>query len=482
MGTSSVKMILIDETGAMKAESNIEYEVQEPAPGWKEIDPEVWFQATEKGLKELLSGIKSVNIAGIGITGQMHTTVFINREGNSIRPAIMWNDVRTKDYINRLKQRITDISSIAHISKIISTGSPAVNLLWLKENEPENFQKIHKFLIGPDYLVYRLTGSISTDYCESSTSSMYNMLTDQWSEEMLSLLDFPAEILPEIKGSGCIAGKITKEIAKKFGLNEQVKVIVGTGDNPAAAISTGCLIGKYPVLSLGTSGVFMIPTDKVDFSKKGKNIKFSLDGREIMTLVQGVVQSAGSSINWWLKKILGTENIAEIMNPDSLKNAGQEELIFYPHLVGDKTLFADPYLRGAFLGLGTDTTKEDMCVAVLEGISFGIKQTVEGMQVDKCQLEGLRVTGGGAKNELWMQLLSDLLQVTVQQLDGTTGAGLGIALLAGQSCGNIGNLEKLSASLIRIKKVFYPNKEKGIYYQRKYERYCKIYDALKLIG
>lgn len=480
MGTSSVKLILIDQNGKTLSQSGIEYEVAQPKVGWKEIDPEIWYQAARDGLKQLLQGFDSSLVGGIGITGQMHTVVFIDEDGNSIRPALMWNDVRTAEMIIGLKEKIKAIPPISHISGIVSTGSPAANLLWLKENEPEHFARMKHFLIGPDYLVYRLTGAISTDYCEASTSSLYNLEKEEWSEEMRKIIGLPASVYPPVRGSGTVAGVVKKELRDEFSFTEDTKVIVGTGDNPAAAISTGCLIGNYPVLSLGTSGVFVIPREKTDFSRKGKNIKFSMDGEEIVTLVQGVVQSVGSTVDWCMKKVLKTEDFAKEMAAIN-ENHGSRNLIFYPHLVGDKTIYADPNLRGAFIGLGTEVSREDMIVAVLEGICFAVKEVIEEMKVDKKSLNPLKVTGGGAKNKLWMQMLSDILQVRIEQLSGNVGAGLGMALLAGKSCGNIENLSEVSERLICVQKTFEPGVEKKSYYKDKYRRYRKIYRAMKEI-
>ena len=223
----------------------------------------------------------------------------------------------------------------------------------------------------------------------------------------------------------------------------------------------------------------MIPRQKADFSRKGKNIKFSIDGKEILTLVQGVTQSAGSSIDWWMKKILKTENLGKEM--EAAKDNCSSSLIFYPHLVGDKTIYADPYLRGAFIGLGTEIKREDMIAAVMEGICFAVKEIVDEMKISRESLNPLKVTGGGAKNNMWMQMLANILQVRIEQLDGNTGAGLGMALLAGQSCGNIRNLSEISDNLMHIKKIFVPDEAKTEFYERKYRRYRRIYHAIKEI-
>lgn len=481
IGTSSVKLLLMEETGMILKQESEEYKVSQPQYGWKEIEPELWFEAVKKGMKRLLALIDGRKVKGIGITGQMHTTIFIDKNGSSIRPAIMWNDMRTKEMISDLKKEINSCDEISYISKIISTGSPASNLYWMKKKEMEQFQKIKKFLIGPDYIVWRLTGNFGTDYCEASTSSLFDLTKREWSPAMRNIIGLPEEIYPEVRGSGEIVGYLKKELTEEWNLSDDVKIIAGTGDNPAASISTGCLGGTYPVLSLGTSGVLMASREKTDFEAKGKNILFSIDGKEIYILVQGTVQSAGGSYSWFTKEILKADNFYEESKNIDISNLGKGDLIFYPHLVGEKTIYADSSIRGAFLGLGTDVTRKDMVLAVMEGICFGVKELTEKMNFTKEQLSGIRVIGGGAKSDVWMQILADILNTKVQQLDGTVGSAYGMALLAGYSCGKFSSVKEMSQKAVRVKQVFYPEKNHVQRYDEKYQKYKKIYQAMKLI-
>lgn len=474
VGTSSAKVTIINEVGLIIGESSKAYRISEPYPGWKEIDPDTWMKAVDEAMEELIGSIKSDKISGIGVTGQMHTVVFIGKNGKSVRPALMWNDTRTSEIIPELKCRIRGCTEISHLSHIISTGSPAANLLWLKEHEPHNFEKISKFIIGPDYIVYRLTGKVQTDYCEASTSSLFNLLKKEWAPEIRRMLDFPEDIYPEIRGAGEIAGEVLPYWSEKYGLNKNVKVIVGTGDNPAAAISTGCLSGGYPVLSLGTSGVLMVPKKKTNMEAKGKNIIFSLDKKNIYTLVQGVVQSCGSSMNWWIQDILNSNDIKKEADIDEFK---ENNLLFYPHLTGDKTIYAEPMLRGAFLGLGTDTTRKEMTFAVMEGIAFGIRQLMEEMQISTGVRNELPVTGGGSGNPVWMQILADILNIKTTQLESAAGAGYGIALAAAWAVMGV-PMGELLKDTVNIKKIFSPDEKAVKYYDKKYRHYCKIHDAL----
>lgn len=481
IGTSSAKLLLVDQQGMITKSNSRSYEITEEKPGWKEIDPEIWMKAVEDGLSELLQGIDTMDVKSIGVTGQMHTIVFLDEKGNSIRPALMWNDTRTASMVSEIKEKISNTKEISYIANIISTGSPAMNLLWLKENETENFSKIKQFLIGPDYIVFRLTGTYQTDYCEASTSSLCDLKQGKWSSKMRELLGLKEEIYPEIRGAGEIAGTLLPKYQEKYGFHNQVKVIVGTGDNPAAAISTGCLTKNIPVLSLGTSGVMMFPKEQITFQSKGKNILFSIDGKQKSVLVQGVVQSCGNSLSWWIEKIHQTKDYdGEIKNVD-IAHLGESSVIFYPHLTGDKTIYADPDLRGCFIGIGTDTTRTDLTIAVIEGICFAIKQLITAMDIPSERLMDLHVTGGGAKNDIWMQILADVLQTSVVQMENNTGAAYGIALLAGSSVTKNSSIEQIADQTLTVKKKFLPGKYNAELYDKKYKRYRKIYEALERI-
>lgn len=482
IGTSSAKVLLMDENGNVRQDSSMDYTVLESRPGWKEIEPETWMQAVEKALNEILQDIDRQYVESIGVTGQMHTVVMLDKEGRSVRPALMWNDTRTSGILDEVKDKIRLTRDVAYIANVISTGSPAINLYWFKKNEPERFKEMKKFLIGPDYIVYRLTGKYQTDYCEASTSSLFDLNNRKWSSEIREILGFPGEIYPEVKGSGEVAGTIKKKWADKFGLRQDVKVMVGTGDNPAAAISTGCFAKRYPVLSLGTSGVLMVPKDKIEFDAKGKNILFSIDGKTVSVLVQGVVQSCGNSFAWWTKNVLQTDHFDEETKDVNINRLGESSVIFYPHLTGDKTIYANPHLRGGFLGIGTECSRRDMTIAVMEGICFGVKQLAQAMGIEHAIADGLRVIGGGSKNDVWMQILADVLNVKIIQLKSTSGgAGYGIALTAAVNAGTGMTMEDIIKKTVVSGKEYLPRKYNVSLYEKKYKRYIKIYEAMEMV-
>lgn len=481
LGTSAMKMVLTDSNKNILGQISEEYQAVQSQDGWSEIDPEIWFLAMEEGLKKILDGQNRKALAGIGVTGQMHTLIVLGEDGKVVRPAMMWNDTRTKTIISELKKEIIKFPEGDYLSKTISTGSPAANLYWIKKYEPQNLKKIKKFLIGPDYLVYCLTGSQVTDYCEASTSCLYKICKREWSEEMRNLIGLNKEAYPEIRGSAQSAGKILPEIAERFGLDSEVEVIVGTGDNPATAISTGCLGLGYPVISLGTSGVFMMPIEKPESQTKGKKILFSFDDIKYSFLVQGAVQCNGNTFDWWTRNIMEMKDFNKLTTDLDANKAAENELMFYPHLDGDKTIYADPELRGAFTGISLSTSQEDMFYAVIEGLCFGFRELAEKMKFPVGEYGSIKVVGGGAKSPVWLQTLANVLNISVEKMDGMIGPAFGIALLAAYKGKSISSLEQISEGNVKIECCFHPDKKAVAFCERKYQKYLRMCRGLKYI-
>ena len=481
MGTSGVKLLLMDEDQTLLSETHLEYELSRPREGWSEIDPAIWYEKTVEGLRQLLRGQNAKAVSAIGVTGQMHTLILLDEDGNSLRPAMLWNDKRTTDLIPMLRQALREDPDGAYLSGIVSTGSPAANLYWFSRKEPELFARCRRFLIGPDYLVYRLTGVQGTDFVEASTSSLYCISHREWSEPMKRLIGLPDSAWPSVRGSAEVVGTVMPELAAKLGLRDDVKVIAGIGDNPATAVSTGCLGLGYPVLSLGTSGVLMFPVKTMADASRGKIILCSMDGQSFSHLVQGVVQSTGEAISWWTRRVLGARDFGTLDGGIDAVLRKRSKVLFYPHINGDKTLFADPTLRGAFIGLGSENGPEDLYYAVIEGLCFAFRQLAEGMELPLRAHGVLKVVGGGARSDLWLQTLASALNVRVDRLAGNIGPGFGAALLAFAADHPGTSLEQLTASGLRVEFSFEPEAELADAMDEKYSRYLRIHDALKYI-
>ena len=484
LGTSSVKVCAVDADGIVVAEVSRSYKISSPTDGWREIDPELWWDAARAALAELLTASFAAGcaVACIGVTGQMHTLVPVGANGRAVRPALMWNDGRTVEMLPHVRARLLEAGA-THAARMVSTGSPAINLLWLKEHEPESFAKLDTFLIGPDWIVFKLTGVRGTDFCEASTSSLFDVDAHCWSEGVRVALGLPAHIYPPVRGSLVVAGVVRGVADSPLAALEGVPVITGTGDNPAAAYPTGCLTEGATVLSLGTSCVLMAERSPADRDRPGKTILFSLDGEHTVDLVQGVVQSCGSTRSWLIERLFGTD-FAKTDAAIDLGRSGAGELLFFPHMAGEKTLFADPTLRGALLGLMPETSRADLDLAVMEGIAYGVRELADAMGLLEAADTGIggprpipiRVIGGGSKSDVWMQVLADVLGRPMRRMEGGGGAGYGAALLARRA---VTGKEPRSAAVCGA--VFEPYAAAHTRHERAYRRYKRLLAAVRSV-
>lgn len=482
MGTSSMKLMVVDNELRVLARDSVDYHVTRSEDGWSEISPDAWYDGMINGLKRVLSQVDRSKISAIGVTGQMHSLVIIDENGKAIRPAILWDDMRTATLLPRLRTHMEQASVSDYNVNTLSTGSPAAGLFWLKEHEEENFERIKKFLIGPDYLVYRLTGNYGTDYCEASTSCMFDINSKSWSEQMMNVLGLRPEVFPTIRGSACPAGSILSSLAEQLLLRKDVQVITGTGDNAAAALALGCLHAGKTAISLGTSGVIMYGTEELSKIKKGKIIVFSPDGKNFMYIVQGVVQSTGNAVDWWVKEILGNPDLSKIDSMLQLSKPQNKQLLFYPHLAGDKTLHSDPLIRGAFIGLCTQTTACDMIRAVLEGISFAFRELSDGMGISITPSSEISVVGGGTRSVAWLQTLADTLGTNIVSMHNDVSPALGIAQLAlSTHVGGSSGASSYAGGHIKSRGTYRPNLRRYTELDKKFKKYLRLYHALKEI-
>lgn len=476
MGSSSTKLIMIDEQGNIIKQCREEYETNQPHECWKEINPEIWYAAVMNGFKVLLNNTDRSLVKSIGITGQMHTTTFLDSKGDVLRPAICWDDTRSYDLITELASVFRTYDDTKILAESLTTGCAASNLYWTKIFEPNIFDRISHLLIGPDYLVYKLTGCFCTDYCNASTSSLFDWSENTWSSNAMDLIGAPLSMLSHIKGASDTTQTIQPHIADSLGLNHDVRVTTATGDNAASAVAAGLFSRKCSMISLGTSGIVMFSRSTPDFNKKGKNILFSLDGQNFKTLVQGSLQTCGSGLRWWCNDICTTCD-SDIEYDSNHKINMKRPLIYYPYLSGDKTIYSDALLRGAFLGISSDTSRQSMTNAILEGISFGLKQLIEELEIPEENLNEILVNGGGSSSNSWLQLIANVLNTTVLKKENTSAA-YGVALIAAQN--NEYTLSTITPHACQNTRVFAPEST-GVNYDILYEMYKRVYKAMATI-
>jgi len=477
LGTSSVKLLLMQSDGKILSSVSKDYPVSYPKPGWSEQNPEDWLRQSLAGLAELLETepADKSQIRGIGIGGQMHGLVALDEHDNVIRPAILWNDGRTEQetvYLNTVigTEKLSDCTG-----NIAFAGFTAPKILWMQKNEPEKFKAIRKIMLPKDYLVYKLTGAFTTDVSDASGMLLLDVKNRMWSEEMLKICGIDEEMLPEIRESYEIAGYLKKEIQESLGLSGAVVVVAGAGDNAAAAVGTGTVENGSCNISIGTSGTVFIACD--DFTIGENHAIHAFGHANGRYHLMGCMLSAASCLKWWLEDILKTNDYRA--EQQEIKGTGDNPVYFLPYLMGERTPHNDPNVRGAFLGLSLDTTRAQMVEAVLEGVSFALKDSMEIAKSLGIDIKKTTLCGGGAKSPIWREILANILDVEIEILETEEGPALGGAILAAVACGEYASVEDAAKAIVKVKETVLPDPEKALAYRKKYEVFRSLYPAIK---
>ena len=475
LGTSAVKLLLMDEKGNIKKIVSKEYKLYFPHPGWSEQKPEDWFKQVIIGIKELISDCNKESVAGISFGGQMHGLVLLDDKDNVIRPAILWNDGRTKEETDYLNNVIGKDKLSEYTSNIAFTGFTAPKILWVRKNEPDNFKKINKIMLPKDYLVYRLSGVFSTDYSDASGMLLLDVKNKRWSKEMLDICGITEKKLPKLYESYEVVGNLKSDIAKELGLTEKVKIIAGAGDNAAAAIGTGTVGDGSCNISLGTSGTIFIASKK--FGVDENNALHSFAHADGNYHLMGCMLSAASCNKWWSEEILKTNNYSE--EQKAITKLGENNVYFLPYLMGERSPHNDPMARAMFMGMSMDTTREDMTQAVLEGVAYALRDSLEVARSLGIKIERTKICGGGAKSPLWKKMIANILNLKVDIIESEEGPALGAAVLAAVGCGEYANVEEAVNKLINIVETIEPEYELIEKYDKGYEKFRRIYPCVK---
>ena len=477
LGTSSVKLLLMDELGVIHQQVTREYPLEFPQPGWSQQAPEDWKDAVLSGLQELTANCDKRQIAGIGTGGQMHGLVVLDRDDNVIRPAILWNDGRTAaqvDYLNGVigKQKLS-----AWTANIAFAGFTAPKILWMRENELENFARIAKIMLPKDYVNYVLTGVHCCDYSDASGMLLLDVAHKRWSKEMLDLCGITEAQMPALFESYETVGTLKPEIAQLLGFPQDVKVCAGAGDNAAAAVGTGVVGDGGCNISLGTSGTVFISSKKfgVDVSNALHAYAHADGGYHLM----GCMLSAASCNKWLMDDILRTKDYAGEQAPITDDKLGTNHVYFLPYLMGERSPINDTNARGAFIGMSMDTSRADMTQAVLEGVAFAIRDSVEVAKSLGIPLESSMLCGGGAKSPLWRRILANVLNMPLTIPASEQGPGMGGAMLAMVACGAYASVAEVCQKLVTVSETVAPDPEIAARYEARYRQFRLIYPALK---
>ena len=474
LGTSSVKLLLVEEGGEILASATRTYEVEYPRPGWSQQNPEDWLAATLDGLRELLADRDAGAVRGLGVGGQMHGLVALDDRDQVLRPAILWNDGRTEREVEYLNETVGREFLSAHTANIAFAGFTAPKILWMKKHEPELYGRIAKVMLPKDYLVYMLTGIHATDVSDASGMLLLDVEHRCWSREMCEKCGVDMLWLPKLFESSEAVGKLKPCYEQELGLRN-VTVCAGAGDNAAAAVGTGTVGEGACNLSLGTSGTLFISSEK--FRVDEHNALHAFCHADGGYHLMGCMLSAASCVSWWLKLLGVWDFEAEMAGLE--RKLGCNGVYFLPYLMGERSPLNDVNARGTFTGMTMDTVRGDMTLAVLEGVSFALRDSVEVARRLGLELTRSKVCGGGAKNRLWLRILASVLNMELEVPAVEEGPAMGGALLAAVACGTYTSVAQAAAAVVSTRETISPEPELVQLYEERYQTFRTLYPALK---
>lgn len=480
LGTSAVKLILINQTGTIVEEVSKSYPLIHEKSGYSEQEPEQWVEKTREGLAELVSKFNGnvADIEGISYSGQMHGLVLLDESHNVLRNAILWNDVRTTAQCKQIydvvgKERLLDITKNPALE-----GFTLPKILWVKENEPELFAKAKVFLLPKDYLRYRMTGKIHSEYSDAAGTLLLNVGEKKWSTEICQLLELNEELCPPLVESHECVGTLTAEFSRQTGLLPETKVFAGGADNACGAIGAGILTEGTTLCSVGTSGVVLSYEERNNRDFAGK-VHYFNHGKESAFYTMGVTLAAGYSLSWFKEVFAEHESFEQLLDGIDEVPVGANGLLFTPYLAGERTPYADPTIRASFIGMEGAHTKKDFARAVVEGITFSLHESIEIFRESGKDIEQITSIGGGAKNETWLQIQADIFNTKVVKLQSEQGPGIGAAILAAYGAGWSSTLQGIADLFVHQANVYEPIKENVEKYKELFSLYQDVYKQTK---
>ena len=490
LGTSGTKTVLFDRAGSALASATIEYPLYQPQNGYAEQDPDDWWNTAAGTIRMVLekSGVDSAEVKGIGISGQMHGLVMLDKDGKVIRRSIIWCDQRTAKECAEITEKVGRERLIEITANPALTGFTASKILWVRNNEPENYARCAKILLPKDYVRYKLTGEFATEVSDASGMQLLDVPNRCWSDEVLEKLEIDKNLLAKVYESPEVTGRVTAEAAALTGLAEGTIVVGGAGDNAAAAVGTGVVEDGKAFTTIGTSGVVFAHSSTVSIDPKGRVHTFccAVPGQ---WHIMGVTQGAGLSLKWFRDNFCESEKETAaqmgvdpyyLMDKEAEQSPiGANRLLYLPYLMGERTPHLDPDCRGVFFGLSAIHQKRDLLRAVLEGVAYSLndcKNIIGGMGVP---VSDMMACGGGGTSRIWRQMLADLYGCEVKTAANREGPALGVAILAMVGAGEYASVPEACRAIIRTDKVQAPIPENSAKYAPFYQLYTELYPALK---
>ncbi|GIV09466.1 MAG: xylulokinase [Fimbriimonadales bacterium] len=480
LGTSGVKALLIDERGAVVASASESYPLHTPQPLWAEQDPNDWWRATCSAIRAVLeqAGIDASAVRGVGLSGQMHGSVFLDEHGESIRPALLWCDQRTAAECAWMTEQIGERAILETTLNPVLTGFQAGKILWLRNHEPDHYARVRHVLLPKDFIRYRLTGESATEVSDASGTALFDVPQRDWAYEILDALELPRAWFPKVYESPEITGRISTQGAAATGLAEGTPVVGGAGDQAAGAVGVGVVQTGRASVALGTSGVVFahLNAPQVDPQYRTHTFCHAVPGA---WHVMGVMLMAGGALQWYRETFAPNTDYETLVQEAVGVPAGAEGLLFAPYLSGERTPYPDPHARGAFVGLTLAHRRAHCTRAVLEGVAFGLRDSLEILKAMGVPLHELRLTGGGAKSPLWRQILASVFGQVVHTLQAEEGPAYGVALLAGVGTGVWQTVPEACAATVQSATATTPDPDPQRAYDALYPRYQRLYPALK---
>ena len=472
VGTGGARAVAVNDSGEVVAEASSEFPLHTPRPGWTEQDPEDWWE----GAKEVLAKVaaEAGEVGGIGLTGQMHGSVFLDASDQVIRPALLWNDQRTQAQCDRITQAVGEERLISISGNPALTGFQAPKIVWLREEEPENYGRLSRVLLPKDYVRLRLTGEYATDASDAAGTLLLDMQARDWSGEVLNALEISHDLMTRVYEGPENTGALRKEVAEKLGLPPGIPVAAGGGDNAAAAVGTGIVGPGLVNSSVGTSGVLFAHAGEFNPDPSGRLHAFCHAVPGAYHLM-GVTLSAGGSLSWWRETLGG--DFDELVEAASDVPPGSEGLVFLPYLSGERAPHLDPKARGAFFGLTARHGAKHMTRAVMEGVIFSLRDSLDIMRDLGVPVDDVRATGGGARSELWRQLQADIYATPIRRTVADEGPAFGAALLAGVASGSYADVDEATSVVELREEITEPDTERAKIYEEHYEVYRSLYPA-----
>jgi xylulokinase len=491
VGTSGTKTLAIDERGMIVASASAEYPCEHPRPGWSEQHPDLWWEATVKTLQQVLNSgkVKPADVAGVGLSGQMHGSVFLDAAGRVIRPALLWNDQRTAAECREIEEKAGGREALIRlVANPALTGFTAPKLLWVRTHEPKNWEQVSQVLLPKDYVRYRLTGTFATEVSDASGTLLLDVANRRWSVELLEKLQIDPALLPACYESPEISAQVSELASKTTGLPVGTPIVGGGGDQPAGAVGNGIVRQGVVSATMGTSGVVFAHADQLGFDTLGR-LQRGCHAVPGAWHVMGVVLSAGGSFQWFrnelgkaeveMAKRQGTDPYFLLTDEAALAGPGAEGLFFLPYLTGERTPHFDPDAKGAWVGLTVRHGRAHLIRSLLEGATFAMRDSLELIREMGVTIHQVRVSGGGACNALWKQIQADIYGCDVHTVNSTEGPAFGVALLAQVGTGGFATVPEACDATIRAANSTSVDQKVKAYYDRAYPVYRQLYQDLR---